>query len=143
MSDFYIPPLPDDFADKVMQKIMDQKAIAIRNKISHAKRSRDRKNGKPNSTQCVGKQCEDYDVRVGDLIRWVISYAVFAADDRGYVYPVTPIYERGIVVEISYIDPCLVCAYVSSGEFGSGHRLVDISDCLEFDILSRNEEFVE
>ena len=89
------------------------------------------------------RPCKDYDIRVGDLIRWVISYAVFAADDKGFVYPVTPIYEMGIVVEISFIDPCLVCAYVTHGEFGSGHRLVDISDCCEFDILSRGEEYVE
>ena len=82
--------------------------------------------------------CKHLDVRVGDLVRWVISYAVFAADDEGNVHPVSPIYEMGIVTEISFVDPCLVCVFAVNSDFGNGYRLVDITDCEEFEILNRS-----
>ncbi len=84
----------------------------------------------------MGLECDYYDVCVGDLIRWASTYAVFAADDQGNVYPVSPLYEMGIVVEVSLMDECLVCAFVVNGRYGDGYRLIDISDCEEFDILS-------
>lgn len=82
--------------------------------------------------------CKHLDTRVGDLVRWVISYAVFAADDNGNVHPVSPIYEMGIVVEVSTVDPCLVCVFAVNSDFGNGYRLVDITDCEEFEVLNRS-----
>ncbi|MBI80167.1 MAG: hypothetical protein CMQ51_07060 [Gammaproteobacteria bacterium] len=83
------------------------------------------------------EECRDYDIEVGDLVRWVISYAVFAADAHGNVHPITPIYEMGIVIEVSTHDPCLFCAFVVNSDFGNGYRLIDITDCEEFEILNK------
>tara|TARA_Y100001938_G_C8020640_1_gene395122 strand:- start:277 stop:591 length:315 start_codon:yes stop_codon:yes gene_type:complete len=85
--------------------------------------------------------CKSLAVKVGDLVRWVISYAVFAADDNGNVHPVSPIYEMGIVVEVSTVDPCLVCVFAVNSDFGNGYRLVDITDCEEFEVLNRGVGF--
>lgn len=81
--------------------------------------------------------CRKLGLQVGDLVRWVISYAVFAADSDGNVHPVSPIYEMGIVMEVSAVDPCLVCVYAVNSDFGNGYRLVDVTDCEEFEILNK------
>ena len=149
MSDFYIPPLPDNFVDSVMHRIeaecdLSNKqdrdlATRLRNKMTHAKCKKARRQPHQSPIYGVGlDDCRDYDIEVGDLVRWVISYAVFAADDKGNVHPVTPIYEMGIVMEVSAFDPCLFCAFVVNSEFGDGYRLVDVTDCEEFEILNKD-----
>ena len=40
----------------------------------------------------------------GDLVRWVKDYALFAADDNGNAWPHDPIYEYGLVMEVSHKD---------------------------------------
>ena len=143
MSDFYIPPLPDDFTDKVMKRIQEEEQRImigrLRNKIAHPNAKKQRRQPQLIPIQSVGSdECRGYNVEVGDLVRWVISYAMFAADDKGNVHPVTPIYEMGIVMEVSVIDPCLLCAFVVNSDFGDGYRLVDITDCEEFEILNKD-----
>ena len=87
--------------------------------------------------------CQRLGVKVGDLVRWVISYAVFAADSHGNVHPVSPIYEMGIVIETSAIDACLICVFALNSDFGNGYRLVDITDCEEFEVLNRETSLEE
>ena len=52
MSDFYIPPLPDDFVEKVMKRIGEENCQSerqrimlerLRNKMAHPKDSKQRK----------------------------------------------------------------------------------------------------
>ncbi len=47
----------------------------------------------------------------GDLVRWIVDYKQFAADDLGMVYPFDPIYEYGIVIEVSHKDSNAVVIY--------------------------------
>ena len=43
--------------------------------------------------------------RRGDLVRWVKDFAFYAADDKGNAWPHDPIYEYGLVMEVSHTDP--------------------------------------
>ena len=47
MSDFYIPPLPDDFTDKVMKRIQEEEQRimigSLRNKIAHPNAKKQRR----------------------------------------------------------------------------------------------------
>lgn len=47
----------------------------------------------------------------GDLVRWVVDYEYFAADEIGMAYPFNPIYEYGIVIEVSEKDSNAVIIY--------------------------------
>ena len=47
-------------------------------------------------------------------------------------------HHMGIVTEVSFVDPCLVCVFAVNSDFGNGYRLVDITDCEEFEILNRS-----
>ena len=40
----------------------------------------------------------------GDLVRWVREYAFYEADDKGNAWPHDPVYEYGLVMEVSYKD---------------------------------------
>ena len=50
-------------------------------------------------------------IKRGDLVRWIVDYESFAADDVGMVYPYDPIYEYGIVIEVSQKDSNCVVIY--------------------------------
>jgi len=47
----------------------------------------------------------------GDLVRWIVDYELFAADETGKAYPLEPVYQYGIVVEVSEEDPAMVVIY--------------------------------
>jgi|TARA_R110000822_G_scaffold292609_2_gene414616 hypothetical protein len=41
----------------------------------------------------------------GDLVKWIIDYRVFEADEEGGVFPVDAVWAKGIVIEVSTADP--------------------------------------
>ena len=41
----------------------------------------------------------------GDLVRWVSDYMFFSADNRGNAWPHNPVYEYGLIMEVSNADP--------------------------------------
>jgi len=47
----------------------------------------------------------------GDLVRWVTDYMLYAADDKGNAWPHNPVYEYGIVMEVSHVDPFAVIIF--------------------------------
>ena len=53
----------------------------------------------------------DDHINRGDLVRWIVDYELFAADDTGKTYPLEPVYQYGIVVEVSPEDPSMVVIY--------------------------------
>jgi len=53
----------------------------------------------------------DDSINRGDLVRWIVDYELFAADDTGNAYPLEPVYQYGIVVEVSQEDPAVVVIY--------------------------------
>ena len=75
-------------------------------------------------------------VATGDFVRWVISYAVFTADDTGNVYPYEPIYCYGLVVEVANDGSPVVVVYIPRSH---EYHMLDISK-YSFEILSSAEE---
>ena len=61
----------------------------------------------------------------GDLVRWVSDYTFFAADDRGNAWPHDPVYEYGIVMHLSDIDPWSVVVYCTSQGFWFTAHVLD------------------
>ena len=53
----------------------------------------------------------DDHINRGDLVRWIVDYELFAADATGKTYPLEPVYQYGIVVEVSPEDPSMVVIY--------------------------------
>lgn|GEM_PF-1653742 len=51
-------------------------------------------------------------VHRGDFVRWVISYAVFSADDEGGVWPANPVYCYGLIVDVANDDSPTVVVYI-------------------------------
>ena len=43
--------------------------------------------------------------RKGDLVRWIKDYMFFSADNRGNAWPHNPVYEYGLIMEVSHTDP--------------------------------------
>ena len=41
----------------------------------------------------------------GDLVKWIIDYRVFEADEEGGIYPVDAVWAKGIIIEVSSTDP--------------------------------------
>jgi hypothetical protein len=41
----------------------------------------------------IGKGSGEYLPRRGDLLRWIVDYKLFAADDKGNAWPHNPVYE--------------------------------------------------
>ncbi len=73
--------------------------------------------------------------KVGDLIRWVVEYKSFLAGTcSSNVKPFNPVYEYGIILDISTQDPCSVI--VSMLSYGQLHVLHQIQD--GFEILSES-----
>ena len=69
----------------------------------------------------------------GDLVRWVSDYNIFGADDRGNVFPSDPVYEYGIIMDVSDVDPWAVVIYGTSVGFWFTAQI--LNDDIE--ILSR------
>lgn len=44
----------------------------------------------------------------GDLVRWIIDYKVFVANQDGDVHPINAIWAYGIIIEVSGVDPLSV-----------------------------------
>tara|TARA_Y100001963_G_scaffold155931_1_gene248245 strand:- start:758 stop:997 length:240 start_codon:yes stop_codon:yes gene_type:complete len=65
--------------------------------------------------------------RVGDLIRWIIDYAGFEAGETSAdVRPFNPIYEYGIVLDISSQDPnAVIVSIMSCGQLHVLHMIQD------------------
>ncbi len=61
------------------------------------------------------KRVEDIESpRKGDLVRWISDYKLLSADDIGNVWPNNPVYEFGIVMDVSETDPWAVVIYSTS-----------------------------
>ena len=52
----------------------------------------------------MGADNNKIQTRRGDLVRWVKEFTFFAADDQGNAWPHDPIYEYGLVMEVSETD---------------------------------------
>ena len=50
------------------------------------------------------------DLSPGDLVRWIIDYRVFEAQDDGEVFPVDAVWAYGIIIEVSNSDPMSVAS---------------------------------
>ncbi len=50
----------------------------------------------------------------GDLVRWISDYGLWGADDIGNVWPYDPVYEYGIVMDVSDTDPWSIVVYSTS-----------------------------
>ena len=44
----------------------------------------------------------------GDLVRWIVDYKVFEAQDNGEVFPIDAVWAYGIIIEVSNCDPMSV-----------------------------------
>ena len=44
----------------------------------------------------------------GDLVKWIVDYRVFEADEQGDIFPVDAVWATGIIIEVSGIDPLSV-----------------------------------
>ena len=48
----------------------------------------------------------------GDYVRWVISYAVYTADNLGNAWPHQPVYCYGLIVETANDDSPTIVVYI-------------------------------
>ena len=48
----------------------------------------------------------------GDYVRWVISYAVYTADNLGNAWPHQPVYCSGLIVETANDDSPTIVVYI-------------------------------
>lgn len=71
--------------------------------------------------------------RKGDLVRWVSDYNLLAADDVGNVWPNDPVYEFGVVMDVSETDPWAVVIYSTSVGIWFTAQILDD----DIEILSR------
>lgn len=71
--------------------------------------------------------------RKGDLVRWVKEHRLYIADQHGNSYPHNPVYEFGIVMEVSHVDINAVII------FGFTPQQLIIGDIVkdEIEIISR------
>ena len=59
------------------------------------------------------------------MIRWIVDYNSFIADED-MLYPHEPVYEYGIIIEISSDDPySAAVAATSSGKIDIIHMIID------------------
>jgi hypothetical protein len=61
----------------------------------------------------------------GDLVRWISDYNFYAADSVGNAWPHDPIYEYGIVMDVSDNDPWSVAVYCTSQGFWFTAQILD------------------
>ena len=65
----------------------------------------------------MGRKKKNLDIespRKGDLVRWISDYNLLTADSTGNVWPHNPVYEFGIVMDVSEVDPWSVVIYSTS-----------------------------
>lgn len=72
--------------------------------------------------------------KVGDLIRWIVDYRGFmAGTSSADIRPFNPIYEYGIILDVSSQDPnAVIVSMASCGQLRVLHMLQD-----GFEILSK------
>ena len=63
------------------------------------------------SSQCVDSQSK-LKLYPGDYVRWVISYAVYTADNLGNAWPHQPVYCYGLIVETANDDSPTIVVYI-------------------------------
>ena len=68
----------------------------------------------------------------GDFVRWVISYAVFAADEIGNAWPYEPVYCYGLIIEVANDGSPNVIVYIPRS---SEYHLLDTTK-YQFEVLS-------
>ena len=74
----------------------------------------------------------------GDLIRWIVGHDTYQSDGDT-LYGTDPIYNHGIIMEVSDVDP--VCIIVHSRDVHMAPRLVILNGELdEIQILSSAEQ---
>ena len=74
----------------------------------------------------------------GDLIRWIVGHETFQSDGET-LYGTDPIYNHGIIMEVSDVDPA--CIIVHSRDVHMAPRLVILNGELdEIHILSSAEQ---
>ena len=81
------------------------------------------------------KQSSQYVERklyAGDYVRWVISYAVYTADDVGNAWPHHPVYCYGLIVEAANDKSPSVVVYIPRS---CEYHLLDTSK-YQFEVLS-------
>ena len=80
----------------------------------------------------------DNDFYKGDLIRWVVGHDTYESDGDT-LYGTDPIYNHGIIMEVSDVDP--VCIIVHSRDVHMAPRLVILNGELdEIQVLSSAEQ---
>ena len=67
--------------------------------------------GKKQPSQYV-TYCVQHKLYPGDYVRWVISYAVYTADDSGNAWPHEPVYCYGLIVETANDDSPSIVVYI-------------------------------
>ena len=74
----------------------------------------------------------------GDLIRWIVGHDTYKSDGDE-LYGTDPIYNHGIVMEVSDVDPS--CIIVHSRDVPMAPRLVILNNTIdEIEILSSTEK---
>ena len=68
----------------------------------------------------------------GDYVRWVISYAVFAADEIGTAWPTEPIYCYGLIIEVANDGTPSIVVYIPRS---SEYHTIDPTK-YQFEVLS-------
>ena len=73
----------------------------------------------------------------GDLIRWVIGHDTYESDGDT-LYGTDPIYNHGIVMEVSDVDPACIIVHSRDAEWAP--RLVILNNTIdEIEVLSSTE----
>lgn len=79
----------------------------------------------------------DNDFYKGDLIRWIVGHDTYQSDGDT-LYGTDPIYNHGIIMEVSDVDPD--CIIVHSRDVQMAPRLVILNNTVdEIEILSSAE----
>lgn len=80
----------------------------------------------------MGINGDSVNVGPGDFVRWVISYAVYAADDEGNAWPTEPVYCYGLIVEVANDGSPNVVVYIPRS---CEYHILDISK-YQFEVLA-------
>lgn len=73
----------------------------------------------------------------GDLVRWIVGHETYQSDGET-LYGTDPIYNHGIVMEVSDVEPA--CIIVHSRDTVMAPRLVILNDTVDqIEVLSSTE----